>query len=68
MPTNRGHGSPYDRGDSDAYYGRPPRPHKWVDGLGTKRVEKLSDSEIAEYNLGYDENLSGSKDWGHYDD
>ena len=26
------HGSPYDRGHSDAYYRRPRNPHKWVDG------------------------------------
>lgn len=59
------HGSPYDRGDSDAYYGRPDRPHKWLDGLGKDRVTKLTDSEIAEYYRGYNENPSGQKDWGY---
>ena len=24
------HGSPFDRGQADAYYGRPPIPHKTV--------------------------------------
>lgn len=64
---NRLHGSPYDRGDSDAYYGRKPNPHAWLDGLGREVLPKemLTDSQVAEYYLGYDENPSGSKDWGY---
>lgn len=59
----RGHGSPYDRGDSDAYYGRPFRPHKWLDGMGRHEVTDLTEDEIREYALGNDENPSGLKDW-----
>lgn len=67
MTNTHKHGSPYDRGDSDAYYGRPPRPHKWLDDLGRSvvRIDKLSDSEIAEYYRGYEENPSDQKDWGN---
>lgn len=57
--------SPHCRGDSDAYYGRPPKPHKWLDNLGAKRVEDLTKVEIAEYWRGFEENPSGTKDWGY---
>jgi hypothetical protein len=57
-------GSPYDRGDSDAYYQRPnPRPHKWADPLGAQRIDDLTPAEIADYWRGHDENPSGKKDW-----
>lgn len=62
------HGSPYDRGDSDAYYGRPANPHKLVfDDFGPTRgrVVKLTDpKEIGEYDRGRSENPSGRKVWG----
>lgn len=57
-------GSPYDRGDSDAYYGRRFRPHKRLDGLGRREATNLTEAEIAEYARGYEENPSGQKDWG----
>jgi hypothetical protein len=56
---------PYSRGDADAYYGRQPRPHKWLDNLGAQRVELTEPAEIAEYWRGYDENPSERKDWGY---
>lgn len=54
--------TPYQRGDSDAYYGRRPVPHKWLDDLG-RRDETLTTDEIREYRRGYEENPSDRKDW-----
>lgn len=62
MPC-RCHGSPYDRGDSDAYYGRPYRPHRWLDDMGLRRTADLTPSEAQEYDRGFIENPSGKKDW-----
>lgn len=60
------HGDPYDRGDSDAYYRRSPTPHKWTFPVDWRheRVEDLTPEEVREYWRGYEENPSGSKDWG----
>jgi len=64
------HGSPYDRGAADSYYGRDPRPHKIVPYTGADAVKgqmqkvSLTDpAEIAAYNAGYREN-DDRKDWG----
>ena len=60
------HGSPRDRGNMDAYYGRQPRPHYFV---GKTRLSKeihedgMSDEEINEYYKGYNEE-EDRKDWG----
>lgn len=59
---NRVTGSPYDRGDADAYYGRPARPHKRI-GLHEKDYN-LTPEEIREYRKGMEDNPSGQKDWG----
>jgi hypothetical protein len=56
------HGSPYDRGDADRYYGRPYAPHKRV---GFQCVEDLTPAEVAEYDRGWEDNRSGQKDWGY---
>lgn len=61
------HGSPYDRGSADSYYGRERDPHYWPDGTGHgEKVTDLSDDELAAYHAGYDDNeRSGDKkDWG----
>jgi len=52
------HGGLYDRGNSDSYYGRAKNPHWYPEGTynGTKVID-LTDAEIEEYNLGYDENF-----------
>ena len=65
---DRGHGSPYDRGRSDSYYGRSPKPHKWLDSCGYDRVELTNPAEIAEYLAGFQENeeIGDHKDWGEY--
>jgi hypothetical protein len=58
------HGGLYDRGSSDSYYGRRKDPHWYPEGTyHGERVTNLTQEEIDEYNLGYDEN-SDFKDWG----
>jgi hypothetical protein len=60
-------GSPFDRGDSDAYYRRPFRPHYWADANGYKVVtqDDMTDEEIEAYASGYEQNPSGEKDYGY---
>lgn len=58
------HGSPYDRGWADKYYGRPMDPHKYLEG--TYKGEKITDltpEELKAYEAGY-ENCDDQKDWG----
>ena len=51
------HGSPFDRGSADSYYGRPREPHKYPNGTGTlPRVDLLTAAELAEYHAGYSYN------------
>ena len=54
------HGSPYDRGSADRYYGRAFNPHHRLNG---EEVTDLTPEQIAEYRAGWSEE-SGSKDWG----
>ena len=61
---DKSHGSPYDRGSADSYYGRKRLPHKWLTGTGNGKMTILTNpKEIEEYFLGYDENQD-FKDWG----
>lgn len=67
--TDRGHGSPYDRGSADSYYGRSYNPHYFVGGTYTSEevpLVKMSVEEIVEYTRGFNDNeASGNfKDWG----
>jgi hypothetical protein len=52
------HGSLYDRGSADSYYGRPRTPHYGgVGGDSGPRVDQgLSIDEIKEYYAGYEYN------------
>jgi hypothetical protein len=54
----KNHGSLFDRGSADSYYGRPRNPH--YGGVGSNsgpRVDQgLSIDEITEYYRGYDHN------------
>ena len=64
----REHGSPYDRGAADCYYGRRRNPHRGGVGDGSgPRVgkSKLSQEEINEYHKGYDDqkNTGEKKDY-----
>ena len=54
----KNHGSLYDRGSADSYYGRPRAPHYGgVGGDSGPRVDQgLSIDEIKEYYAGYEYN------------
>ena len=54
----KNHGSLYDRGSADSYYGRPRNPHYGgVGGDSGPRVDQgLSIDEIKEYYAGYEHN------------
>jgi len=53
----RKHGSLYDRGSADSYYGRPRDPHYGgVGGDSGPRVEVTDESSVAEYMAGYEYN------------
>jgi hypothetical protein len=56
---NAQHGSPFDRGSADSYYGRPQSPHKYPNGTGNApRVEgpDMTLAEMREYYRGYEYN------------
>jgi len=54
---NRDHGSLFDRGSADSYYGRPHDPHYYPQGTGRGvKVVDLNPAEIAEYMAGYEHN------------
>jgi hypothetical protein len=57
------HGSLWDRGAADSYYGRAPDPHYGgVGGDSGIRVKVMYAEAVAEYMAGYDDNeQSGSK-------
>jgi hypothetical protein len=59
------HGSPYDRGSADRYYGRDFNPHYYDGSLGQflVKMEKMTAQEIVEYTKGYNEETD-RKDWG----
>jgi hypothetical protein len=58
------HGGLYDRGSADSYYRRPKNPHWYPEGTGHGEiVTDLTEEEVKEYMLGYDEN-NDFKDWG----
>ena len=63
----KNHGSLFDRGSADSYYGRPRNPHYGgVGGDSGPRVDQnLSIEEITEYYAGYDwnERFGDKKDW-----
>ena len=50
------HGSPYDRGSADSYYGRPKEPHYYEGATyDSKKITDLNTKELSEYNQGYDD-------------
>ena len=61
---NKSHGSPYDRGSADRYYGRQFAPQYYRDG-GHVRVEidLMTAEEIFDYKVGWNGCLC-RKDWG----
>ena len=62
------HGSPYDRGSADSYYGRAAEPHYWPEGTYQgDRVEEsaMSTAQVDEYFIGFDLNefSQNRKEW-----
>jgi len=63
------HGSPFDRGSADSYYGRAQCPHKYPNGTGNApRIEgsEMTLQEMREYYRGYEYNecFGDKKNWG----
>lgn len=51
------HGSLFDRGSADSYYGRPRDPHWYPQGsYNGAKVADLTEAEREEYMAGYDYN------------
>ena len=51
------HGSFWDRGSADSYYGRPRDPHRGgVGGDSGPRIDAVTDAELEAYHAGYDYN------------
>ena len=60
------HGSLFDRGSADSYYGRGPDPHWWPEGTHNgEKVTDLTQEEQLEYFAGYrwNEQYGDKKDW-----
>jgi hypothetical protein len=60
------HGSLYDRGSADSYYGRQPAPHYGgVGGDSGERVRVHDKASVDEYMAGYNynERFGDKKDW-----
>lgn len=67
--VNKNHGSPFDRGGADSYYGRQYDPHWWPEGTlkGEKvHMKDMTKKQILEYSKGWDANETAGifKDWG----
>ena len=51
------HGSFFDRGSADSYYGRARNPHRGgVGGMSGPRIEATTAEELEAYHAGYDFN------------
>jgi hypothetical protein len=62
----KNHGSLFDRGSADSYYGRMPQPHfGGVGGESGPRVEVADATSVAEYLAGYEDNeqFGSKKEW-----
>lgn len=62
------HGSPFDRGSADSYYGRPQNPHWYPEGTYKgERVDSkdMSMAELRAYYRGYEynEEMGDKKEW-----
>ena len=63
---NRCHGSLFDRGSADSYYGRPRDPHWYPEGTYCgERIQAVDELDIREYMEGYDynERYGDKKSW-----
>jgi hypothetical protein len=60
------HGSFFDRGCSDSYYGRQRSPHRGgVGGLSGPRIDAVREADVEAYHAGYDynEEYGDRKSW-----
>jgi hypothetical protein len=65
---DRSHGSPFDRGSADSYYGRFASPHWYPKGTGrAPRIEgqAMTQAEVKAYYAGYEHNtqMGDFKSW-----
>jgi len=65
---DRTHGSPFDRGTADSYYGRPEQPHWYPQGTyrGDRiEAEDMHGIQLRAYAMGYEfnERFGDKKDW-----
>lgn len=61
------HGSLFDRGSADSYYGRGRSPHYGgVGGDSGERIDVSDNASVEEYMAGYqwNEDYGDKKDWG----
>jgi hypothetical protein len=67
MTYDMRHGSPYDRGSADAWYGRPAEPHYYKGpSYQSERVAEpdMTQGEIKAYHAGYGEaEAEADKSW-----
>lgn len=68
MNYDKRHGSAYDCGSADAYYGRRMRPHFFTGRVGfSDKIEEsdMTPEEIAAYEAGYDDSIARGdiKNW-----
>jgi hypothetical protein len=62
------HGSPFDRGSADSYYGRPRAAHWWPEGTGVGKevtAKDMTPEQREAYYAGYDwnEGTGDKKRW-----
>jgi len=63
---DKSHGSFFDRGSADSYYGRDRNPHRGgVGGMSGPRIEADTEAEFEAYHAGYDynEEFGDRKSW-----
>jgi hypothetical protein len=63
---DKSHGSFFDRGSADSYYGRGRNPHRGGVGGGSgPRIDAVRDEDIEAYHAGYDynEEFGDKKSW-----
>ena len=61
------HGSPWDRGNADYYYGRLWSPHYYKGASMVSQLiqhKEMTEEEVTQYTEGYHDQTAGQKDWG----
>lgn len=63
---DKSHGSFFDRGSADSYYGRERNPHRGgVGGMSGLRIDAITEAELEAYHAGYEynEDFGDRKSW-----